>query len=231
MVLDPYASCPCGSGKKFKWCCQPIHAQIDKAFEQDAEGQHEAALRLMDDVVKEHAGNPEAWGRKAQLLYNNGKVEEAENALHKAFEINPNYPFGFLLRGTFRFQEGELAGALLLYRKAAEAYDPSARDLLNQVYAMIADAELKLNRPVAARAALQIAVHHQPADQELRKNFEEIFGERRCGLTPGRLGPRPGGRRGQAQRRRARLRAAYAGGRRGRRRLVQSRRRPRLAGR
>ena len=33
MALDPYASCPCGSGKKFKWCCQPIHVQIDRAFQ------------------------------------------------------------------------------------------------------------------------------------------------------------------------------------------------------
>src|SRR5207249_4639488 len=87
------------------------------------------------------------------------------------------YAFGFLLRGTFRHHEGEVPGALLLYRKAAEAYDPGAGDLLTQVYSMIADAELKLNRPIAARAALQIAVHYQPADQELRKNLDENFGD------------------------------------------------------
>src|ERR1700738_1022386 len=44
MSPDPYASCPCGSGKKFKWCCQPIHAEIEKAFRQQENGQHEAAL-------------------------------------------------------------------------------------------------------------------------------------------------------------------------------------------
>src|SRR5262245_31111635 len=147
--IDPYASCPCGSGKKFKWCCQPIHVQIDRAFRQDAEGQHEAALRLMDEVIAEHPGNPEVWGRKAQLLYQNDRVEDAENALQKAFEINPNYPFGHLLRGMFRYHEGETAGALLLFRKAAEVYDPEARDILAQVYAMIAEAELKLNHPLA----------------------------------------------------------------------------------
>ena len=92
MALDPYSSCPCGSGKKFKWCCQPIHVAIDRAFQQDAEGQHETALRLMDEVVAENSGNPEAWGRKAQLLYQNEKVEEAENALQKALEINPRLP-------------------------------------------------------------------------------------------------------------------------------------------
>jgi tetratricopeptide (TPR) repeat protein len=177
MVLDPYAACPCGSGKKFKWCCQPIHVQIDKAFRQDDEGQHEAALRLMDEVVTEHSANPEAWGRKAQLLYQNDRVEEAEATLQKALEINPKYPFGHLLRGLFRQHEGEIPGALLQFRKAADFYDPEARDLLAQVYAMIGDSELRLNRPVAARAAFQIALHCRPADETLRQTFDQVFGE------------------------------------------------------
>lgn len=176
MALDPYAPCPCGSGKKFKWCCQPIHEQINQAFSQDAQGQHETALKLMDQVVHEHAGNPEAWGRQAQLLYNNGRPDDAEAALQKAFAINPDYPFGLLLRGMMRAHEGELPGALLLFRKAAAAYDPEARDLLGQLYSMIADAEMKLNKPVAARAALRIAAHCLPADQQLRQGLEQAFG-------------------------------------------------------
>src|SRR6059058_4328372 len=101
MAIDPYGPCPCGSGKKFKWCCQPIYVQINKAFQQDADGQHETALRLMDQVTSEHPGNPEAWGRQAQLLYENNRVDDAEKALDRAFALNPNYPFGYYLRGSF----------------------------------------------------------------------------------------------------------------------------------
>src|ERR1700758_1224991 len=100
MPLDAYSSCPCGSGKKFKWCCQPIHVQINKAFQQDADGQHEAALRLMDQGTTEHSANPEAWGRKAQLLFENERFDDAEKALDKALELNPGYPFGHYLRGS-----------------------------------------------------------------------------------------------------------------------------------
>jgi tetratricopeptide (TPR) repeat protein len=176
MALDLYSPCPCGSGKKFKWCCQPIHVQIDHAMRQDADGQHEAALRTMAEVVAEHPANPEAWGRQAQLLYQNDRLDEAENALQKAFEINPKYPFGHLLRGLFRQHEGEIAGALLLFRKAAEYYDPEARDILSQVYALIADCELKLRRPIAAHAALKIAHRCRPSD-DLQKGLEDLFGE------------------------------------------------------
>jgi len=66
----------------------------------------------------------------------------------------------------------------LLFRKAAEYYDPEARDILAQVYAMIAENELKMNRPVAARAALKIALHCQPANQELRDSMAAIYGDK-----------------------------------------------------
>ncbi|HMF13867.1 MAG TPA: tetratricopeptide repeat protein, partial [Gemmataceae bacterium] len=178
MALDAYSSCPCGSGKKFKWCCQPIHVEIDRAYRQDAEGQHEAALKIMAELVIAHPSNPEAWGRQAHLLYQNGQLDEAEKALDKAFECNPNYPFGLYLRGVFRHHEGEIAGAALLLRKAADAYDPEAKEVLGQVYGTIADCELKLNRPVAARAAMRIALRAYPADENLRKGFDEVFGER-----------------------------------------------------
>ena len=177
MALDAYSPCPCGSGKKFKWCCQPIHVQIDRAFRQEEEGQHDAALRIMDEVVAQNPANPEAWGRQAQLLYQNNRIEDAENALQKALEINPNYPFGHFLRGVFRQNEGEYSGALLLLRRAAELYDPEARDYLGQIYVLIGESEMKMNRPVAARAALKIAIHYRPGQEELRKGFDSLFGD------------------------------------------------------
>src|SRR6516225_6199377 len=176
MALDPYEPCTCGSGKKFKWCCQPIFVAINRAWEQEAAGQHDAALRILDQVVKEHEGNPEAWGQKARLLYSQGKLEEAENALQRAFDLNPNYPAGLLLRASFRFQEGEVAGALLLARRAAEAYDPEARSYLAEVYYLIFESEMRLNRPVAAHAALRLVTRFAPGEEELRKSYDAIFG-------------------------------------------------------
>lgn len=177
MALDPYASCLCGSGKKFKWCCQPIHTDISKAFDMDAKGQHDAALKAIDAVAAEHPGNPEVWGRRAQLLFQLDKADEAEKSLAKAFELNPNYPFGYLLQGNFRKFEGEIAGALVLFRKAVSLYDPEAKGVVGQLQAMIADCELKLNRPVAARAALQLAIRLVPAVEEYRQALEQIFGD------------------------------------------------------
>ncbi len=177
MTTDPrYALCPCGSGKKFKWCCEPISRDIQHAFQQEAEGQHDTARRLMAEVVAKNAQNPEAWGRQAQLLAAGGKADEAEESLQKAFEINPNYPFGLLLRAQFRYNEGEIAGALLLARKAADAYAPDALGYLSEVYSLIFQCEMKLHRTVAARAAVRIVAHCDPADTQVSEFFESEFG-------------------------------------------------------
>lgn len=178
MPLDPYVSCPCGSGKKFKWCCAPYFDTVEKAFEQERQGQHEAALQTIQALVSSHADSPSVWGYYAQFLYNAQQVDKAEEAISEALKRNPNFGMAYFLRGQFRENEGELIGALLLFRKAAEAYDPEAHDQLARVYFKIYQYEATmLNRPVAARAALERVVHFQPGDAELRQQFEAEFSD------------------------------------------------------
>ncbi|MFO0807083.1 MAG: tetratricopeptide repeat protein [Gemmataceae bacterium] len=176
MATDPYASCPCGSGKKFKWCCQEIHGEIDRAYDQLNSGQHEAALQTVARAVAQHPESAEAWGRQAHILMLNDRLEEAEQSLDRAFAVNPTYPFGFLLRGLFRQAEGEVIGSLMLFRKSAEAFAADAHDQLTYLNELIADTELQLNKPVAARAAIRRAMAHNPGNDQTREAIDAIFG-------------------------------------------------------
>lgn len=177
MPLDPYVSCPCGSGKKFKWCCVSYYPQVEKAFALEQQGQHEAALAAIKELTATHGDKPPVWGYYAQFLYNAGQREQAEEAVSQALKLNPNFGMAHFLRGQFRENEGEMIGALLLYRKAAEGYDPEAHDALTNVYLKIYQFETLLNRPVAARAALERAMHFQPGDPDIRSQFDSEFGE------------------------------------------------------
>jgi predicted Zn-dependent protease len=175
MIQDPYSPCSCGSGKKAKWCCQPIHEQVSKILAMDEQGQHEAALRAMDALVAEHPSNAEAWGRKALLLLQNQKIDEAESALAKAFELFPTYPYGFFLKAQIKKHEHNIGEAVQFLRNAAEHYDPNAIDILAQLYLEIFECEMQLNHPVAARAALEVARRLIPSDERLRQSFDAIF--------------------------------------------------------
>ena len=176
MPLDPYVSCPCGSGKKFKWCCAAFYDQVEKAFDQAQRNQDEAALQTIQGLTTKYADQPAVWGYYAQFLYNSGQAEKAEEALSEALKLNPNFGMAHFLRGMFRQNEGELIGSLMLFRKAAETYDPEAHDQLAHVHELIFRGELMLNRVVAARAALARVVHFMPADPEVREQFEALFG-------------------------------------------------------
>lgn len=176
MPLDPYVSCPCGSGKKFKWCCAPYYPQVEKAFELERTGQHEAAAAAIKELTQAHPDKPPVWAYYAQFLYNAGQPEKAEEAVEQALKLNPHFGMAHFLRGQFRENEGELIGSLLLYRKAAESYDPEAHDALTNVYLKIYQHETLLNRPIAARAALERAAHFQPGDPDIRAQLEGEFG-------------------------------------------------------
>src|SRR5262245_26756202 len=150
--INPYAKCPCGSGKAFKWCCQAMFTQIVQAFELDNAGQQAAALKLMDEVIAQNPTNPEAWGRKALLLAKQGQIAESEKVIDKALEIRADYPFGLYLKAQFRFAEEQFGAALVFARRAAEITQPDDLDVLGNLYTIIVNCELHLNHPLAVRA-------------------------------------------------------------------------------
>ncbi len=174
-MQDQYSLCLCGSGKKFKWCCQPIHEELEQFFGLREAQQFDAALAKVDSVIAQHPTLAEPLGQKAALLFENDRPEDAEKTLDEAFKINPDYAFGYFLRGNFRLYENEVAGALILFRKAAQLYHPDT-PILAQVYLSIFERELEVNHPVAARAALELALKNttEGAD-DLRKGLRELF--------------------------------------------------------
>ena len=174
--MNPYQACPCGSGKQLKWCCQPYYPLIEQARKQYQQGQGEASLQTAALLVEKHPKQPQAWGYQAELLYANGHSDRADAALQKAFDLEPNFAFGFWLRGNIRMDEGEEIGALLLFRKAAELFDPNSGMVLAVVHARIAEVELRYNRPVAARASIVKAIKLTPNSQEFRETFVTEFG-------------------------------------------------------
>jgi len=174
---NAYDNCPCGSGKKFKWCCTPYFSRIEHAFELQQNNQHDNAVKEFDRLIMDHPDRPQVYGFYANLLLGEDKAAQADEMLEKAFKIDPSFGMGYLLRGIMRQQEGEIIGALLLFRKAAEAYSVDAVEQQGNVHELIARHEVVLNRPVAARAALERATMFLPAERELREHFEAVYGE------------------------------------------------------
>ena len=89
--VDPYGPCPCGSGQKYKWCCQKIEVFAERSRKQLENGQNEAALATLDEGLKADPGNPWLGIRKALLLGRQRQAEEAKAAIASVLSAHPDH--------------------------------------------------------------------------------------------------------------------------------------------
>ncbi len=66
--VDPYATCPCGSGQKYKFCCQKVEAYAERAQRLIDSEQYEAALKPLEEGLAKVPDNPWLLTRKAMSL-------------------------------------------------------------------------------------------------------------------------------------------------------------------
>ena len=59
MTRDPYSPCPCGSGKKLKFCCSAIVTDIERIQKLRSSNQPKLALQSLSELRKSHPDN--AW--------------------------------------------------------------------------------------------------------------------------------------------------------------------------
>ena len=67
MAVDPYAPCPCGSGKKVKFCCSDLVGDIEKIHRMIEGDQPRAALRHAEQTLAKHPGRASVLDLKATL--------------------------------------------------------------------------------------------------------------------------------------------------------------------
>jgi len=95
MANDPYAVCPCGSGKKLKFCCGEILPDLQRAF-RIRDNQPEAAIRIFSDLLKKYPDKDILVRELTSTLYENGQIEDARKVAVTFLKNHPDHP-GVLL--------------------------------------------------------------------------------------------------------------------------------------
>jgi tetratricopeptide (TPR) repeat protein len=91
MTIDPYQNCPCGSGKKFKWCCHKLAKYVDKCEQLLNNDQVAGALLALDEGL---AVDPKSlWLRtvKAGILLDLHDHEPGYRIVDELLAENPGY--------------------------------------------------------------------------------------------------------------------------------------------
>jgi Flp pilus assembly protein TadD len=92
MAIDVYELCPCGSGKKLKFCCAGIIDEMSKISRLQAGEQPRQALAAIERLEKSNPDNPWVGTVHAEILLSLGELDEAETRLERLVKIHPDHP-------------------------------------------------------------------------------------------------------------------------------------------
>ncbi len=95
MALEPYDPCPCGSSKKFKFCCQPIIEELGAVERLIAEKQPKQALLAAEKLEPEHALNPLLLRNKIMAFLMLERQQEVLTLIRQLQQAHPQDPYGY----------------------------------------------------------------------------------------------------------------------------------------
>jgi hypothetical protein len=117
MALDQYSLCPCGSGKKIKFCkCHEHWAELEKLDRMIAGEQLAAALDHANYLLKTMPSEPWLLAMKCDILVQLREFELLEEASAKFIRLQPDNPLAKFYRSlvaTFRGNDEESSSLLL----------------------------------------------------------------------------------------------------------------------
>ena len=138
-LADPYSPCPCGSDKKFKWCCQKSEPYVEKSNRLAENGQYDAAIAALDEGLLKHPDTPWLLLRKALLLVVQQQPEAAASTVDAVLRKQPDHLGAAVLRTRFALaNEGPVAAAAAL-QQALSRTRPESHARLGRVVALVAE--------------------------------------------------------------------------------------------
>ena len=96
MTLDTFSPCPCGSGKKVKFCCSKnVVAELDKVTRAIDGKQRAAAIDQLDQLITKYPALPAVLALKSTVQLQLGEIEAAETTVESFLEAAPHNSVAF----------------------------------------------------------------------------------------------------------------------------------------
>lgn len=121
MSIDPYGLCPCGSGKKIRFCCcKDLTAELERLDRMLKGEQYAACLEFLDGLTKKHPDRPALLALQTSLLMSREQSERAEAVVARLLEVAPQNPVGLALRAVSLLDQDDVRGAIDQFQLALE---------------------------------------------------------------------------------------------------------------
>jgi hypothetical protein len=178
MSIEPYSECPCGSGKKVKWCCAKIGPIVQTMNDLLTAKQYDNFGKYVEKQIAEAAGQRnlqmylKAMKAQVDVMGEGGGSDDPR--LTAVAEEYPEFGLPHDLIGDIASQERDYAASLAHLKLANARYPAEATQTRARLLVRIAVSEAALGRPLAAWAAAQMALKTSPGLKEAVALLEEM---------------------------------------------------------
>ena len=172
--MDVYALCPCGSGKKVKFCCQPVLAEMDKVARLHEAKQSQQALTVLDKLAARHPEAPIVAITRAQLLMEERRFDEAASTMRAFLKDHPDSSHGIGLLAYARFMDVGFQEAKPEIHRAFQICPQSSPDVVGSLASQIAD-DVFYSSSMSAREHLGLALRLTQDQEERQALFQELM--------------------------------------------------------
>jgi len=100
MPIDPYSPCPGGTGKKIKFCCSDLQAELEKIQRMLEGDQRAACLEHIESIEGKYPDRACLLSIKAMLQGQLGSEEKATATIARFVEKFPDNPVALAEKAT-----------------------------------------------------------------------------------------------------------------------------------
>lgn len=154
MSSNAYAPCPCGSGKKIKFCCGDLASDIERISQMIEGDQRVAALRLIDQLLAKHPDRVALLDIKVAIAIELGQLEDASNAVDAILKTQSNHESALLRKAQIESLQGNVMNGVVMLQKGIQACDGNVPLATLDAYLSVGQALWHAGHIIAARAHL-----------------------------------------------------------------------------
>lgn len=165
MAYDPYSPCPCGSGKKLKFCCQAIADDMERINRLIEDNQLRAAAKQLEAVDKRHPGMEWITTTRALVMIESHESLPARDLLKQWLSAHPDSDFATVL---YALAELQTDGYDAAKKPIQRAYQKGARKfpaIISGLAQTVAAVMMSREQPMAARENLSLSLRFAHEDE------------------------------------------------------------------
>ncbi len=196
MALDQYSLCPCGNGKKIKFCkCHEHYSEIEKLDRMIQGEQYVAALDQINHLLKTIPSEPWLLAMKCEVLLKLNEIEHLEEASAKFIRLQPDNPLAKMYRSLVAVVRGnaEEGCSLLLQGLAATngPLHPFFFTAMVNLIELLINSRRFLTAMMHAEILMSISEGFDQAEQMATEMFSTLSTDDRVSILQREVPPSP----------------------------------------